>query len=233
MESTLKPIFLLADSQPLFKTYEGQYLLADAHKTFTDSDLLAAYIGASNDDNPAYYEIFTYAMQPYALEECRMIRRAFSAEDRDFLQNAHIILLAGGDTRKGWRWMEEKGVVEIIRERYVKGGLLIGVSAGAIQLGICGHSAADNGDIMLFETLKLVPFCIDAHREKNDWAELKKALRRGRANMRAFGLPFGSALVYHSEHKMQPFGPVDEFYVRNGNIYHNLLLPDNEHWRVT
>lgn len=225
MGSNLKPIFLLADSQPLFKIYQGQYLLTEVLKSFSHDDLHAAYIGASNDDNPAYYEIFTSAIQPYGIKESRMIRRTFTAQDQDFLKNAQIILLAGGDVRKGWLWMEENGAAEIIRERYVKGGILIGVSAGAIQLGICGYMAGPNGDVETYDTLKLVPFIIDVHQDKSDWRKLKKAL--GNSNSQAFGLPFGSALAYHSEHRMQPFGPVDEFYVRNGNICHNLLLPDN------
>ena len=224
MGSNLKPIFLLADSQPLFKTFQGKYLLTDALQSFDHDTLRAAYLGASNDDNPAYYEIFTSAIQPYGIKESRMIQRTFSAQEQDFLQNAQIILLAGGDTRNGWLWMEENGAAEIIRERYVKGSILIGVSAGAVQLGICAYLAEQNGDISLYDTLRLVPFCIDAHQEKNDWRELKKAL--GKNNMRAFGLPFGSALVYHSEHQMQPLGPVDEFYIRDGVVRHNLLLPD-------
>ncbi|HGY54919.1 MAG TPA: peptidase [Caldithrix abyssi] len=227
MGAPLKPIFLLADSQPLFRTYHGEHLLDKTLPLFDGAALRAAYIGVSNDNNPAYYQIFTSAMETYAVEECRMIQKSFSTEDKNFLEKAQIIVLSGGDTRKGWLWMKESGVVDILRERYVKGGILIGVSAGAIQLGLCGRMATNNEHIELYDTLRLVPFCIDAHQEKSDWQELKRTLAKSGQPTRAIGLPFGSALIYHSEHQLQPLGPVDEFYLENGHIRHNLLLPEN------
>ena len=227
MSIKLKSIFLLADSQPLFKTYNGQNLLEEALQGCVDGDLSAAYIGASNDNNPAYYQIFISAMQPYNLKQSRMIRQDCPQEDKDYLKRAQVILLAGGDTYKGWSWMEEHGVADILREAYLNGAILVGVSAGAVQLGLCGADISEKGSVETYDTLKLVPFCIAAHQEKNDWQDLKKALPGMGERARAFGLPFGSALIYHSKHQMQPLGPVDEFFVKNGGIYHNLLLPDN------
>src|SRR4051812_31067057 len=105
MPTSLKPIFLLADSQLLFwRDEEGKRFL-DRARALIDADAAgrapkdatAAYIGASNGDLHEFYELFLGAMAEIGIRDCRQIFSQPNAEELAFLTEADIILLAGGD----------------------------------------------------------------------------------------------------------------------------------------
>ncbi|HXQ36151.1 MAG TPA: Type 1 glutamine amidotransferase-like domain-containing protein, partial [Anaerolineales bacterium] len=133
----LKSIFLFADSQLLFWRENGQLLLERVVRAGTRDRLKAAYVGASNGDHPDFYEIFVSAMEGVGVIDCRMIPSVVSEVDIAFLNDADIILLAGGDVETGWRVFVTNGLSAHIVRRYFEGASLIGISAGAVQLGLC------------------------------------------------------------------------------------------------
>lgn len=192
----MQPIFLLADSQLLFWRDGGQLLL---EKVVTRDQLKAAYIGASNGDDPNFYEIFVAAMKGVGVVDCRMIPSAISRADMEFLNDADVILLAGGDVEAGWRVFLDNGLSEHIVRRYNEGASLIGTSAGAVQLGLCGLAA----DGSLIETFKLVPFIIGAHEESDDWKTTRELLRLAGPGKTAIGLPTGGGAIYHQDHTVE------------------------------
>ena len=195
MSEPLAPIYLLADSQLLFwKRPGGSLFLKEVAEKTGAEHPSAAYIGASNDDKLEFYhELFEPAMQQIGSGECRMILRRPAAEDAKFLETANIILLAGGSVEAGWRAFSENGLQQLIPRRFVEGAVLIGVSAGAVQLGRGGLT---DDESTLLPTFSLVPFYVTAHDEKRDWASLRKVLQLAGAPARGFGLPFGSGAVY-------------------------------------
>ena len=196
----LKPIFLLADSQLLFWRENGQLLIERVVKTRTRDRLKAAYVGASNGDHPDFYAIFVSAMEGVGVIECRMILSAVSEADLAFLNDADIILLAGGDVEAGWRTFLSNGLKDHIVRKYFEGASLIGVSAGAVQLGLCCLAA----DGSLIETFKLVPFIIGAHEESDNWKTTTELLRLSATDTRAIGLPAGGGAIYHQDHTVEP-----------------------------
>ena len=99
----LKSIFLLADSELLFYRANGQLLLDRVVKERKRNQLKAAYVGASNGDHPDFYAIFVSAMEGAGVYNWRMISSSLSGADLAFLNDADIILLAGGDVEAGWR----------------------------------------------------------------------------------------------------------------------------------
>src|SRR6185503_14734126 len=99
--TALKPIFLFADSQLLFWRENGALLIERIVEATTRDQLKAAYVGASNGDQPDFYEIFVAAMEGIGVVDCRMIPSALSEADIAFLNDANIILLAGGDVEIG------------------------------------------------------------------------------------------------------------------------------------
>jgi peptidase E len=125
----MKSIFLLADSQLLF--WREHLLLDRLVREWQGEELKAAYIGASNGDNPDFYSIFVAAMEGAGVFNCRMISSRLTVEELAFLDEANIILLAGGDSEAGWRVFLANGLNEHIVRRYAEGASLIGVSAGA------------------------------------------------------------------------------------------------------
>jgi peptidase E len=224
MHSTLKPIYLFADSQLLFwQSDEGPFLLS-VRKLVENDSAKAAYIGASNDDNPDYYGIFELAMESIGIEDCRAISSSLSKHEASFVEHADLILLAGGDVGKGWRAFERSGLKDLIIRRYSEGVLLIGVSAGATQLGMLGWPEADVRLENLFNTFGLVPFVISAHEEKSDWKMLKEVLQVSDLNVAGIGIPAGGGMIYHSDHSIEPVRyPLHEFSVEQGRIEHHLL----------
>jgi peptidase E len=239
LDPRLKPIYLLADSQLLFwKNPAGESfvrLLRDRLDTVAPA---AAYIGASNGDDPAFYEIFEAAMDEAGIRDRRQIPSELEAEDLAFVDRADWILLAGGDVERGWRTFQENGLSRILQRRYYEGTLLMGISAGAVQLGLgtlqepLGEKArevtagADDDSRPVIETFRLIPHVISAHQEAEGWQELAIAVRRFGGHARGYGIPFGGGLAYHPDHALEPLRrPVTELVLTQGQLVQSVVLP--------
>ncbi len=204
-KTNIKPIFLLADSQLLFWRGKEIPLMERIHKILQEDKpegpFKAAYIGASNGDKPEFYDIFLAAMGQVGIptENCRLIRsKKTNEKDFTFLEEADLILLAGGNIEKGWNIIKEKFQQRIV-DRYYKGAVLIGISAGAVQLGLRGWKESKRPVEGLFETFQLVPAVIDVHNEESDWHELACMVDYLGSFNRGFGIPYGGGAVYHPD----------------------------------
>lgn len=227
-----KPLFLLADSQPLFRHSPSNpllHVLRESLRVSEDNVTRAAYIGASNGDAVEFFDLFCAAMDNINLHESRMIRADFPDEDRSFLASADLILLAGGSIEAGWEILTSTGMDFLIAEAYFAAAVVIGVSAGAVHLGK-GWFDVSRGDVS--NGLKLVPYYIDVHREEDDWAELRGLVERKEEYARGFGIPSGGALICHTDMSLEAVrSPVIEFEKsekQNKKVIANLLLPSRE-----
>lgn len=235
MKSPLKPLFLFADSAPLFWR-GGDEPFLDCLRVLTGAELAvppiqAAYLGASNGDVPAYFELFTAAMELAGISRCRMIPSRPSAEDRVWLSGAHVILLAGGDPLLGWETFRENGLEPVLRERYLDGAVLMGISAGAMQLGERAWSETGPGAEALFPVLGLAPFIVGAH-EQPDWTGLKRAVREAGPGARGIGIPAGGGALLHPDQSLEPVRhPLVEFRNEEGTLRETLLYPPREPYR--
>jgi cyanophycinase len=222
-DGPLKPIYLFADSQLLFwkRPGGGQFLKEVVDATGVEHPS-AAYIGASNNDNLEYYHgIFEPAMRQIASGECRMVLMRPAAEDAKFLEKADIILLAGGSVEVGWRVFSENGLRELIPRCFVGGAVLIGVSAGAVQLGRGGLTDDESA---LLPTFSLLPFYVAAHDEKSGWASLRKMVALAGAPCQGIGVPFGGGAVYHGG-ELEPIAkPVFELFRDQQGVRESLAL---------
>jgi hypothetical protein len=223
--TAIKPIFLLSDSQLLFWRDEEGHRFLDRARTLIDADepgrpLKGAYLGASNGDAPEFYELFLAAMAEIGILDCRHVPARPTREDLAFLEEADLILLAGGDTRRGWTAFEESGIKEKLTERYYAGALLIGISAGAVQLGLKGWD--EDG---LFDALRLVPFVVDVHSEP-DWPDLHRVIPRAVEHARGFGIPSGGGALYHPDYSVEPVRhPLTEVEVTESGLRPALRMP--------
>ena len=216
------PLFLLADSQLLFWTEEGQ--LADRIAAAAPAAPRAAYLGASNGDNPDFYSIFVAAMDRVGPAECRMIPAAPSDDERAYLEAAELVVLAGGDVERGWRAFQAGGVAQIVERRYREGAVLVGVSAGAVQLGTTGWPGGDPD--AAFGTWGLAPFVVDAHAEDADWADLRAVVRARGEGARGFGIPRGGGLVYHPDGSVEAVRrALSDLSVVGGELVTATVLP--------
>jgi Peptidase family S51 len=226
MISPIQPIYLFADSQLLFWADKGDLFMNSVRSLIKSVSPKAAYVGASNGDNPDYYSIFEAAMEAIRISDCRMIPSRLSSDDEAFLNEADIIVLAGGDVERGWNTFQENGLNEAIIRRYYEGSLLIGVSAGAVQLGLLGWPEEGESAGSLFFTFKLIPWIIGAHDEDQGWEGLKKAVEFIGENTNGIGIPKGGGLIYHPDRSIEPIRQVlYEFSIKDQRVECNLLLP--------
>jgi cyanophycinase len=222
----MQPIYLFADSQLMFWRNQDGLFLDSIRKLIDSSAPRAAYLGASNGDDPAFYSIFEAAMEGVGIKDCRMILSSFPADDQSFIDYSDIILLAGGDVEKGWKVFNETGIKEVIIRKYYEGAILMGVSAGAVQLGMFGLSEEEESANRLIDTFKLIPFIISTHEEREEWVSLKGAIQLLNGSMKGIGIPAGGGLVYHPDHSIEAIRyPSYEFTVRDGELNCSFLIP--------
>ncbi len=227
--ATIKPVYLFSDSQLLFwRDGERLYLERLRDLMIEDLDdpsrpLAAAYFGASNGDAPEFYDLFLAAMDGIGIRNCRHIPARLGSDDLAYVEQADLLLFAGGDVRRGWDAFDANDLAEKIFARYYAGALLVGISAGAVQLGIKG---LDEGSDRLFDTFRVVPFVIDAHAEP-DWPNLHRMLPRAGEHVKGIGIPTGGGLVYHPDYSLEPIRhPATEVQINaEGKAVQTLLLP--------
>ena len=230
MSFPIKPIYLFADSQLLFWSEDGVPFLQRIRDDLDKDNPKAAYIGASNGDQVEFFSIFEAAMESIGITDCRMIFADYQSEDRDFLKEADIILLAGGDVAMGWRAFEQTGMGQDIIQKYYGSATLIGISAGAVQLGLKGWSAEEPEDEDdLFDTFKLIPFVLDAHDEAGQWQRLRWLVSNTDEYVKGMGLPTGGGIIYHPDHTIQPIRhSIVEFSRQEDEVVQTLLFPGSE-----
>jgi hypothetical protein len=147
-----------------------------------------------------------------------------SPEDTAFLADADLIVLSGGDVERGWHVFEQNGIRELLPRLRYNGAVLIGVSAGAVQLGLgCLSNAAQPKPLELF---RFAPFYIGAHDEENDWFDMRALVNLSQSDARAIGLPAGGGAVYYSDGTLEPLRkPLIEIVKENSSITENLMGP--------
>lgn len=224
--SSPEPALLLADSQLLFaRSATEPSALAALEARLTELGVVhprAAYFGASNGDAPEFFELFQAAMEGINIADCRHISATPSPADLDFAASAEVLLFAGGDVSRGWTTFETNGIPDLARRRYYDGAHLIGISAGAVHLGL--GSSRDGSP--LAGGFAIVPFVVDAHDEP-EWRALELAVARSGNLTRGLGIPTGGGVRYHADYSLEPLRhPAVEISMReNGPLERSLLLP--------
>lgn len=227
MAQQLQPLYLLADSQLLFWKRRGRLLLETAlDGVAPNAPPSAAYIGASNGDRPEFYEIFEAAMDAVGITNRRMVDSSFGPAARDFLESAGLIVLAGGDVRRGWNTFEITGMKDVISKRHAEGAVLVGISAGAAQLGRYGIAETPESlGAEVFDVFNLVPMVIDAHDEQNEWARLQRTMQSLNAEVTGLGIPSGGGVVVHPDTTIEALRHPAHTFVFDGTTVTHALLP--------
>jgi cyanophycinase-like exopeptidase len=167
-------------------------------------------------------------MDAIGITDRRMIDSSFGTDDRAFLESAQLIVLAGGDVRRGWTTFETTGMKEVIEGRYAQGAVLVGVSAGAVQLGRYGIVESPGSTATeLLEMFKLVPAVIDTHDERGEWTRLSRAIRSLEGAAIGLGIPAGGGVIVHADNTIEPLRrPAHEFRLEDTRVIHSLLCAD-------
>jgi Peptidase family S51 len=221
----IKPMYLLADSQLLFWKAGDQPFLSRIREQLDSPQPTAAYLGASNGDNPEFYSLFQAAMAGIELDSCRMIPSTPSAEDTEFLAAADLVLFAGGDVEQGWRVFERNGVKDLITQKRYDGAVLVGVSAGAVQLGL--GSLVETATMQHLPLFQFAPFYVGAHDEESEWWNLRALVNLAGDGASGIGIPAGGGLIYSADSSLEPVRKTLVEVTREGKeLKENLLVPE-------
>ena len=163
-------------------------------------------------------------MESMKISGCRLVPSQPSREDIAFLEEASLIVLSGGDVERGWQVFEHTGLKELLPRLRYDGAVLMGVSAGAVQLGLgCLSNAAQPKPLDMF---RFAPFYIGAHDEENDWFDLRALVNLAQSDARAIGLPAGGGAVYYADGTLEPLRkPLVEIVKEDSKITENLMAP--------
>ena len=220
----VKPLYLLADSQLLFWKGSKISLAQRIRAEIDNTTPRAAYVGASNGDQQEFYSLFVAALETMGVSDCRMVPSQPSREDILFVEEADLILLAGGDVELGWRVFEQNGIKELVLRRRYDGAILMGVSAGAVQLGL--GFLSNSAQPKELHTFRMAPFYVGAHDEGNDWWDLRALVNLSPSDVRAVGIPAGAGAVYYPEGALEPIRkPLVELVKEDSKIRETLMLP--------
>jgi cyanophycinase len=218
----IKPMYMLADSQLFFEKSDGGSLPERIRQELDSSSPKAAYIGASNGDQPEFYSLFVAAMEFMGISNSRMVPSQPSREDTVFVEDADLILLSGGEVERGWQAFEQNGLKDLIPRKRYDGAVLVGVSAGAVQfgLGVLSNSAQPK-QLQMF---RFAPFYIGAHDEANDWWDLRALVNLSQSDARAIGIAAAGGAIYYPDGTLEPIRkPLIEFLKENNKISENLI----------
>lgn len=220
----IKPLYLLADSQLFFWKSDSDSLTERIRADLDSANPKAAYIGASNGDQAEFYSLFEAAMESLGISDCRLVPSQPAREDTAFLEDADLVVLSGGDVERGWQVFEQNGLKELLPRLRYDGAVLMGVSAGAVQLGLgCLTNAAQPKPLDMF---RFAPFYVGAHDEGNDWWDLRALVNLSSNDTRAIGIPTGGGAVYQSDGTLEPIRRhLTELTKENARIIENMLTP--------
>ncbi|MFZ0319287.1 MAG: Type 1 glutamine amidotransferase-like domain-containing protein [Candidatus Sulfotelmatobacter sp.] len=220
----IAPLYLLADSQLLFSQADDNAVTSGIRAQLPSSDAKAAYIGASNHDRAEFYDLFVAAMGLMGISNCRMVPRQMTDEDMRFAQEANLVLLAGGDVEDGWHVFEQNGLKDLILKKRYDGSVFVGVSAGAVQLGLGALTDAEQPKRL--ETFGFAPFYVGAHEEKDEWWNLRALVNLSETGVRGVGIAMGGGAIYWPDGTLEPVRrPLVELVKGDDGVVERLLLP--------
>lgn len=218
-------MYLLADSYILFWRNGNRLFIEKIREQLDAPNPTTAYLGASNGDAPEFYQLFQAAMESIGLQSCRMIPSVPTEEDTKFLAAADLVLLAGGDVERGWNVFQERGMKDLIVQKRYDGAVLIGVSAGAVQLGL--GTLLETATMKKLSLFQFAPFYVGAHEEESDWWNLRALVNLAGDGARGIGIPAGGGMVYSPDGTVEPIRKtLTEFERQGEQIRENMLLPE-------
>lgn len=220
----IKPLYLLADSHLLFFE-KGSNALTRRLQADLPGKAKAAYLGASNNNQAEFYDLFLAAMELIGIKECCMISEQLSSGERVFLEEANLVLLSGGDALRGWRAFVQSGIKEMLLHKRYDGSVLVGVSAGAVQLAL--GALSEEAQPKVIDMFGFAPFYVGAHEEDEDWWNLRALVNLSRNQQRGIGIPAGCGAIYSPDGTLEPVRrSLIEFMKEDEGIKERLLVPE-------
>jgi dipeptidase E len=179
------------------------------------------YIPSSPDPERAWLSALARYYDRYGLELMFFgLEDEFDASRLGALLSCDAIHLTGGNTFRFLYWLQARELMDEIRNYANSGGVLIGVSAGAILMTPDISTSALCGDVAypgLTDTkgLALVDFAIVPHFDRSEELAAEAASYASRFKGTVYAVPDGAGIVVDGEicrivGQVQAFEPINE-----------------------
>ena len=134
--------------------------------TQKDTAVKIAFIATASNDNEQYIEKFHTAFQPY--KPTHITQKDFLRSDiQELINTQDIIYVGGGNTKYMLDCWKTTGFDKVLKNAYVQGVILAGVSAGAMCWFEYCYSEVD-GQYKQFEGLGLLEGALCPHYQEPD-----------------------------------------------------------------
>jgi peptidase E len=224
--NTEKPLYLLAGG----RGKSLQTTIANVRSIITrigKEKPVIAFVGAASlKDNWLIYAILSMAIKAGC--SCRIMRvvlarrNADIARARETLRSADAVLISGGDVEVGMQILKEKNMVGFLKDLAGSGKQFLGISAGSIMMSkgwVRWRNPEDDSTVELYSCLDLVPLYCDTHAEKDDWMELKAALKLDGDGTPGYGITSGALMKAYPDGRLEAeVGPVARYRLQDGEI---------------
>lgn len=130
---------------------------------------------------------------PELEEKVLLDRRISKDKGIEYLNNADIIFLLGGNPFTGLKYIKENGFDNIIKK---SDALIIGVSAGSMNLAVNSYYSKDENyqRSIFYKGIGLIDITIDPHFDINNKEQVDEAIINSKKH-KIIGLPNESAII--------------------------------------
>lgn len=211
-EKPYAAIFLLSDVSTLFWQEHGidwatrircELPTRALRYDGSEAKVYASYIGCANGDKPEFYEMFVMAMAQIGVTLCMHIHADPTRRQRRHLEQSDVILLGGGDVRKGWENLDNTFLGESIKWRYYSGAVIIGIAEGAALLGHkIFYRMKGVESWVITKSLNLMNVCVSCN-DIDDVENLGMVKQAGPGTV-MLGLPKMAAVIYNTDGAYEP-----------------------------
>lgn len=164
------------------------------------------YIPSSHNPKPKYYQECQAYYRRYgiAVPVCFELGSGYSPEKTKDLFSCEAIHLSGGNTFQFLHWLRTRSLLTLLQDYVASGGVLIGVSAGAILMTPDISSTLLSGDTLTdevtdFSALGLVDFAFVPHfgRTNTKLSDLKAYSQRYQVTV--VGCPDDAGIIIYND----------------------------------
>ena len=179
------------------------------------------YIPSSVDEHPSYFAEWREYYRSLGIKKFKFfpLKKKLRSSDLKLAFSSDIIYLSGGNTFEFLRDLRHSGLKPLFRKFVEDGGVLAGISAGAIlmtpsiAMAAIPSSDRDENNVMItnWNSMKLVNFEFSPHYEKTLKTDRELKLYSKLRSHPIYSCPDGSGLIVRGD-QIQFHGPVYKFY---------------------
>jgi len=192
------------------------------------------YIGAASGDNLDFYKRMESYFEAAGAGVTTLAPTVNPGngmgETQKILKDADIVFISGGDVEAGMQILQQRKLVNFLKELYLAGKAFFAVSAGSIMLAqewVRWRNPEDDTTAVLFPCIGIAPVICDTHGEADGWEELIASLKLEKPGTIGYGIVSGHALIVNPDGSVTAAGGTVHQFIRRRNAVESLpdLLP--------